>query len=172
MLTNVEHRWLNEQESRAWRGFQHLRTKLTARLSRQLTTSCGLTEADYAVLVNLSEAPGQRMRARDLCWALDWQRSRLSHQIARMQTRGTVTRDRCEGDARGFDVVLTEVGAAAIAAAAPIHLTAVRHCFIDLLTPEQLTVLGDVAEIVTRHLETAHAEGSCSSAAADDPDSE
>ncbi|MDI5942189.1 MarR family winged helix-turn-helix transcriptional regulator [Micromonospora sp. PTRAS2] len=154
----MEHNWLDERESRAWRGFHHLRAALTARLARQLNQECGLTEADYAVLVNVSEAPGQRIRSRDLCRALDWERSRLSHQIARMQARGTVERAPCPDDARGFDVVLTAAGAAAITAAAPIHLAAVRHCFVDLLTPEQLDVLGDIADVVTQHLAAEHGE--------------
>ena len=149
---------MDERESRAWRGLHRLRADLTAHLARQLTRRCGLTEAEYAILVHLSEAPGQRIRSRDLCRALRWERSRLSHQVARMQTRGTVERAPCEGDARGFDVVLTDAGRAAIRAAAPVHLADVRHCMIDLLSPEQLDVLGDIAAIVTEHLAAEHAE--------------
>ena len=155
----MEPRWLNEREDRAWRGFQRMRTALTAHLARQLTLECGLTEADYAVLVTVSEAPGHRKRSRDLGQALGWDRSRLSHQISRMETRGSIRREPCPDDARGFDVVLTDAGLAAIEAAAPVHLAAVRHCFVDLLTPSQLDVLGDIAETVTRHLAAEHAAG-------------
>ncbi|WP_345353312.1 hypothetical protein [Rhodococcus olei] len=45
---------------------------------------------------------------------------------------------------------------AAIEAAAPLHLDGVRHCFVDLLTPEQLEILGDIAETVSEHLHSDH----------------
>jgi DNA-binding MarR family transcriptional regulator len=154
----METRWLDEREERAWRGFHRMRTELSAHLARQLTQDCGLTEADYAVLVAVSEAPGRRIRSRDLGQALGWERSRLSHQIARMEARGTIRRAPCPGDARGFDVVLTDAGLAAIEAAAPLHLAAVRHCFADALTPGQLDALGDIAETITKHLASQHTD--------------
>lgn len=154
----MEPQWLDSREERAWRGFHRMRAELTAHLARQLSQECGLSEAEYAILVVVSEAPGRRIRWRELCRALGWERSRLSHQISRMETRGTVERATCVDDARGFDVVLTRPGRRAVESAAPIHLETVRHCFIDLLTAEQLDTLGTVAEIVTKHLETQHAE--------------
>ncbi|MHB8682671.1 MAG: MarR family winged helix-turn-helix transcriptional regulator [Acidimicrobiales bacterium] len=90
---------------------------------------------------------------------LGWERSRLSHQIARMEARGTVERAACDDDARGFDVVLTDVGLAAIEEAAPAHLEEVRHCFVDVLTPEQLDTLGDIADVVMTHLVEEHGVG-------------
>lgn len=158
----MEPKWLNERESRAWRGFHQMRADLTAHLARQLSRHCNLSEAEYAILVIVSEAPGHRIRSRDLARSLGWERSRLSHQISRMEARGTVERAPCESDARGFDVVLTRSGREAIESAAPIHLDAVRHCFIDLLSPEQLDTLGDIAGIVTSHLASDdHLEADC-----------
>ena len=154
----MEPRWLDEREERAWRGFQRMRTGLTAHLARELTRANGLTEAEYAVLVTVSEAPGHRIRSRDLGQALSWDRSRLSHQITRMQDRGTIKRESCPGDARGFDVILTPAGLDAIEAAAPLHLASVRHCFADLLTPQQLDALAGIAGTVTAHLAAEHAE--------------
>lgn len=73
-----------------------------------------------------------------------------------MEARGSVKRAPCKDDARGFDVVLTRAGLAAIKAAALAHVAAVRHCFADLLGPEQLETLGDIAEIITAHLAADH----------------
>lgn len=153
----VKSRSLDEREERAWRGYQRIRAELSAHLARQLAADSGLSEADYAVLVAVSEAPGRRIRWRELCHTLGWDPSRLSHQIRRMEDRGTVERAPCDGDARGYDVVLTRAGLAAIEAAAPLHLIAVRHCFADVLTREQLDVLGDIADTITAHLATEHA---------------
>lgn len=154
----METRWLDEREVRAWRGFLHMRTELMAHLAQHLGRTTGLTEADFAVLVNVSEAAGGRIRSRDLCRVLQWDRSRLSHQIARMEARGTVERAPCLDDARGFDIVLTDAGLAALKAAAPVHLSAVRHCFADLLSAEQLDVLGDISEVIAGHLAAEHTE--------------
>jgi len=140
-----------------------MHTELVGHLARQVARECGLTLAEYLILVAVSEAPGRRIRSRDLCRALDWERSRLSHQIARMEQRGTVSRAPCEGDARGFDVVLTDNGLAAIEATAPLHLQAVRHCFADILTPAQLDALGDLAEVIVGHLADQHSETDASS---------
>lgn len=150
-------RSLDPVERRAWRGFQQLRVTLTGHLARELGRSSGLTEAEYAVLVHVSEAEGGRLRARDLGRVLAWERSRLSHQLSRMEGRSMVRRLPCEDDARGFLVELTAEGRAAIEAAAPAHLEAVRHCFADVLTPAQLEALGDIAEVVLAHLDAQHA---------------
>lgn len=152
----METRWLTPEEERAWRGFHRLRGDLTARLNAELAADSGLTEADFAVLVYLSEAPDGVMRSRELQRELAWDRSRLSHQLTRMERRGTVERRPCRTDARGLDVAITIAGREAITAAAPSHVAVVRHCFVDLLTPEQLAALADIADVVAEHLEHEH----------------
>lgn len=154
----MEPNWLSEEEEKAWRGFVALRIGLVGHLARQLAQDSGITEAEFEVLVVVSEAPGQRIRSRDLGKALNWERSRLSHQITRMEERGMVAREQCENDARGFDVVLTKAGLKAIQAAAPKHLEAVRHCFIDLLSPTQMKTLTSISELVAEHLKEEHAQ--------------
>lgn len=157
-------RWLDAREDRAWRGFHRLRAELLGHLSRQMANTCDLSVAEYEILVVVSEAPGRRIRARDLCRQLQWERSRLSHQISRMEARDLLARDRCATDARGFDVTLTDHGLATIEAAAPLHLEAVRHCFADLLTPEQLDALAEISAVICRHLVDEHGEqpdGAC-----------
>lgn len=154
----MEPNWLSEEEEKAWRGFVALRIGLVGHLARQLSQDSGITEAEFEVLVVVSEAPGQRIRSRDLGKALNWERSRLSHQITRMEERGMVAREQCENDARGFDVLLTKVGLKAIQAAAPKHLEAVRHCFIDLLSPAQMKTLTSISERVAEHLKEEHAQ--------------
>jgi DNA-binding MarR family transcriptional regulator len=144
-------RWLDEREARAWRGYTRLRTQLEARLARELARHSGLSDPDYSVLVHLSEAPDGRLRAFELGRALQWEKSRLSHHLRRMEKRRLVARESCESDARGSFVVITPSGRAAIEAAAPAHVADVRRHLIDLLSPDQLDVLGDIAEAVLAH---------------------
>ena len=136
--------WLSAPEQRAWRAFLGLHRELNARLNRQLQAESQLSLSDYEVLVVLSEADQGRMRPFELCDFLQWEQSRLSHHIRRMQSRGLVSREGCTGDGRGAFVVLTPVGRAAIESAAPAHAAAVRGLLFDAMTPDQVAVLEEV----------------------------
>ncbi|MBV9140647.1 MAG: MarR family transcriptional regulator [Pseudonocardiales bacterium] len=133
--------WLDAREQRAWRAFLDVRRELLAELARQLTRHAGLSGADYELLVPLSETPEGRMRPRDLGRRVDWDRSRLSHQIRRMQERGLVVREECCTDGRGAFVLLTDRGWEAITSAAPDHVRSVRRLFFDVLQPGEIETL-------------------------------
>ncbi|RLK54856.1 MarR family winged helix-turn-helix transcriptional regulator [Actinokineospora cianjurensis] len=137
-------RWLDERESRVWRAHLALHTELQAVLERRLLADSGLSLADYALLVPLSESPDGVVRARDLAASVGWERSRLSHHLTRMQRRGLIARETCPDDARGAMVRITPDGMSAITAAAPTHVADVRRTFIDHLTPADLTSLDDI----------------------------
>jgi DNA-binding MarR family transcriptional regulator len=130
-------RWLSDEEQQAWRATVHLSQLLMRQLDRDLNAH-GLNGRDYEILVSLSEAPDHRLRMTDLADATSQSRSRLSHQIARMEQRDLVRRDDCEGDKRGTFAVLTPQGMAAIERVAPHHVENVRRHFIDRMTPRQL----------------------------------
>jgi DNA-binding MarR family transcriptional regulator len=129
--------WLTEEEQQAWRATIQLSQLLQRQLDRELIVH-GLNVRDYGILVELSEAPEHRMRMTDLADATSQSRSRLSHQITRMEKRGLVQRDDCEGDKRGTFAVLTKTGIDAIERVAPHHVESVRRHFIERLTPQQL----------------------------------
>jgi len=129
--------WLTADEQRAWRTYVRMSSLLPAQLNRQLQRDSGLTLPEYEVLVQLSEAPDHLLRPYQICDALNWEQSRLSHQLTRMQRRGLVARQECEADGRGAFVVLTPAGASAIDSAAPGHVAAVRDLIFDRLTDDQ-----------------------------------
>ncbi|MDQ3944873.1 MAG: MarR family transcriptional regulator [Actinomycetota bacterium] len=141
-------RWLDEREERAWRALQVMQMQLTAQLARELAATSGLSYPDYVVLVALTDRPDGRMRIFELGRQLGWEKSRVSHHIARMADRGLVTKERCGDDRRGAFVVVTEPGRKAIEAAAPGHVAAVRRLVIDRLTPRQLDTIGAAARTV------------------------
>ena len=141
-------RWLNERELRAWRSLQMMQMRLEGELARQLATESGLSYPDYLVLVALTDRPDGRMRLFELAAVLGWEKSRLSHQVARMADRGLVAKEKCESDRRGAYVVVTTGGRKDIQAAAPGHVAAVRRLFVDRLTSRQLDAIADAAETV------------------------
>src|SRR5437588_497729 len=133
-----EIRWLTPEEDRAWRAYRRMRTLLDLQLTRDLATDAALSEADYDVLSTLSEAKDHRWRLSALASRLLWSKSRLSHQVARMEQRGLVQRDECEGDRRGAMVRLTPEGLQVLQHAAPGHVSSVRRHLIDLLDPQDV----------------------------------
>ena len=147
--------WLSEREARAWRGLQLMQMRLTGALARQLATESQLSYQDYLVLVALTGADDGRLRLFELGRILGWEKSRLSHHIARMAQRDLVTKEACDADRRGFHVVVTAAGRKAIKAAAPGHVAAVRRLFVDRLTPRQLDVIASAAEAVLTALDEA-----------------
>jgi DNA-binding MarR family transcriptional regulator len=148
-------RWLDDDEQRAWRAFLRMQAQLTAQLGRQLQTESGLSLADYEVLVQLTDVPDGRMRPFELQRNLQWEQSRLSHHLTRMQRRGLITREECTEDGRGAFVVLTDAGRQAITAAAPGHVDAVRRLFFDGLTRDQIATLQRVSQQVLGQLDAA-----------------
>lgn len=140
--------WLDPEEQRVWRQFLRAYVELQQCLVRDLQRHDGLSGSDYAVLVHLSEAPEQRLRVYELVERIEWEKSRLSHHLARMVRRGLVCREGCPTDSRGAYVVLTDAGSAAVVAAAPRHATLVRRLFVDALTVQQRTVLGEATAAI------------------------
>jgi DNA-binding MarR family transcriptional regulator len=145
--------WLTDDEQRAWRGVVQMTSRLDARLNRELQQSSGLSLADYDVLVLLTEAPDGRLRMFELVDDLQWEQSRLSHHVARMQRRGLVAREECTTDKRGAFVVLTAAGRDAIEKAAPGHVDLVRRLVFDGLSKEQVAMLESFVTQVLSRLE-------------------
>ena len=154
--TDGQTRWLSADEQQAWRATVHLSQLLMRQLDRDLNEH-GLNGHDYEILVELSEAPDHRLRMTELADATSQSRSRLSHQISRMENRGLVRRDDCEGDKRGTFAVLTAEGMPGLAE----RQIAVRHLeqaqgvgALGSLGPESL---GRLAVGLDRRLVTAQA---------------
>jgi DNA-binding MarR family transcriptional regulator len=151
----AKRRWLDKREARLWRTWLRLNQELPSVLEEQISRDAGLSGADYAVLVPLSESPEGMLRARELRREILWDRSRLSHQVGRMEKRGLVVREECAEDARGAMVRMTDRGRAAIEGAAPGHVAATRRYFFDLLSDEEVDVLISVFDRVLTNLDRA-----------------
>jgi DNA-binding MarR family transcriptional regulator len=130
-------RWLDAREAHLWQSYRDVYRELTSTLEARLIRNSGLSGADYALLHPLSSSESGVLRTRDLGRAVGWERSRLSHQVSRMEKRGLVVREDCESDARGSMVRITAAGREAIEAAAPDHVDAVRTYFMDRLTRDE-----------------------------------
>jgi DNA-binding MarR family transcriptional regulator len=148
-------RWLTAQEEHLWRGWLTLNRDLASRLQRELQEDAGLSMPDFEVLVHLTDDPEGRVRVTDLAGLLQWERSRVSHHVKRMEGRDLVTRVECSEDGRGAFVVITPQGRAAIEEAAPGHVMAVRRLMFDVLSEEEKAALGAVIDKLLARSEAA-----------------
>jgi len=130
--------WLDDDEERVWRRWLRLNAELTATLHRQLQAEAGLSMSDYEVLVDLTDDPAGRVRVSELAGLLQWERSRVSHHVTRMERRGLVEREECADDGRGAYVAITPAGRTAIERAAPGHARAVRRLVFDALQADEV----------------------------------
>jgi DNA-binding MarR family transcriptional regulator len=159
--TSTVPRWLTATEQSAWRGYLDMHAKLNARLNREMQEQSGISITDFSVLVQLSEHPDARMRVLELARALRWEKSRLSHQLTRMEQRQLVARSNCSEDRRGAFVVLTDHGRDVVEAAAPQHVESVRRYVFDEITPDQVAALDEIARTVGARLDAG--DGGCGS---------
>jgi DNA-binding MarR family transcriptional regulator len=149
--------WLDDDEQKVWRSYLLMQRTLETHLERHLQREFGLSKSDFEILVNLSESESGRMRAFELSRSTQWEKSRLSHHLTRMEKRGLIRKEAC--DARYPEIVITEEGLAAIKECAPVHAARVREFFVDVFGPERFAVLGEaadeVAEAITNHRDTS-----------------
>jgi len=156
-VEQTETPWLTDDEQRTWRAFLRVQARLDVALGRHLQSGSELSQADFGVLVQLTDTPEGRARAYELGRFLEWEKSRLSHHLTRMEKRGLVARQDCPTDRRGAFVAITAAGRSAIEAAAPAHVREVRRLVFDALTPEQVATLREISETLLQQLDGAPA---------------
>jgi DNA-binding MarR family transcriptional regulator len=132
---------MTEEDWRLWRAFSSMNRTLAREIDRQLQHDAGISNADYSVLITLFEATERRVRTGQLAELLGWEKSRVSHQIARMEARGLVERTECRDDGRGTWVALTADGRRATLGATRAHGAKLREVFFDVLADDEKTAL-------------------------------
>ncbi|MEU9362105.1 MarR family transcriptional regulator [Streptomyces sp. NPDC048301] len=146
-------RWLSDEEQSVWRAYLHATTLMEDHLDRQLQRDAGMPHIYYGLLVHLSQAPRRRMRMTQLAKDAKITRSRLSHAVARLEKNGWVRREDCPSDKRGQNAVLTDEGREMLSRSAPGHVEAVRQAMFARLTPQQVTSLGEIMQVIATGLQ-------------------
>jgi DNA-binding MarR family transcriptional regulator len=125
--------WLTQREQQVWRRLIAVESRLRDRLDSELRSAHDVSLGDYAVLVNLSEAPNQALRMSELADRLVISRSGLTRRVDAMERRGVVRRRPCPDDGRGSMAELTPAGWDLLRHAAPTHVAGVRRYLVDAL---------------------------------------
>jgi len=140
------------EEFAVWRAYIQTVEILRARVQAKLQADSGLSEGDYKVLLALSESEEKSFRSSELAVHIEWERSRLSGHLGRMEKRGLIRREPCAEDARGWRVVLTDEGTRAFRASLSPHAKAIKAYFIDAFTDAQLAEIDDTTTALRAHL--------------------
>ena len=152
----MNERILTNHERETWNKYQRMRVQVSGRLNRDLTKATGLSEADFEILSALIALPDESVRSLALRCGLEWEKSRLSHQLRRMEQRGLVTREACDEDNRSANVRVTALGRRLAEEATAYNEEAVDRYIFEVLTPEQTTALAEIADAVLGNLDRAH----------------
>src|SRR5215831_18831982 len=125
----------------AWRAFVEAYTAVMDLLERELTERRGISLTWYDALLQLSEAPGNRMRMSELADSIVISRSGFSRAARRMEEAGLIARQPSPEDGRGAYVVLTDHGRRVFRRAAAVHLRGVSEHFLRHLTDEEAAAM-------------------------------
>jgi len=136
---------LSADETHIWRSLLRLSDLLRFRVAADIRDVSDLSPADHSVLLHIAENEPGRMSQQDLTSSMYWSKSRVSHQLSRMESRGLLTR-RPDPHSRQLVVAITKEGRAVIKAVTPAHAAAVRRHLLSHATAEELTILVQLAE--------------------------
>lgn len=133
-------------------------TLLVDRLDDDLRRGFGISMTEYEILVRLSEAPDRRLRMAQLADALAHSRSRVTHTVARLEKAKLAQRSTSTEDGRGVVCTMTDAGWQLLTEMAHTHVAGVRDHLVDLVSAEDLEVVGRVMNAVSDNLIAAHPE--------------
>lgn len=136
---------LNEDEMQLWNMWKGSFKRIFRRVVKEMSEHTGLSEGDFGVLDRLVQFGEGKLRQQELADSMDWDKSRLSHHLTRMEKRGLVLRKPLDTD-RGVQIIITSAGRSALEAALPIVSKAIRKHFLDQLTDEDIKSITTLAE--------------------------
>ena len=148
-----EPRWLDAEETQAWRALARTLVRLPAALDAQLRRDAGISHFEYQVLALLSEAPGRTLRMSALATQAEGSLPRLSQVVARLEQRSWVRRTPDPADGRYTLAILTDQGQAKVTQAAPGHAQEVRRLVLDPLTKTQSRQLREISRRIMRAID-------------------
>ncbi|GAA3544126.1 MarR family winged helix-turn-helix transcriptional regulator [Amycolatopsis ultiminotia] len=149
---------LDAGQQQLWNTWMRAHRLLVREVDRRLQAEFGISKAEFSVLVTLLHAPGQQLRVQELADSLGWEKSRVSHQLTRVENRGFVVRAEGGASGRRTGIGLARKGRRLAEQALHGHARAIRECFFDPLTPEQAGAILSWSEQLIDRVESPPAE--------------
>jgi len=138
---------LSPRELRIWYAFLSMSEDVLERVGRDIAQATDLSGPEFAVLSRLAAFGKGEMRQQELAVVMGWEKSRLSHQLSRMQKRKLIERQ--SGDGRAILVLLTKTGRKMLEDALPVRAESVRRNLLSRLTSEQIDTIVRVSNLLS-----------------------
>jgi len=129
------------EQLQAWGLFLEAHSQVTDQLERELLAECQVPLTWYDVLLQIRQAPDERLRLQDLGQSVLLSKSGLTRRIDRMEAAGLVRREECPVDGRGVFAVLTSHGREVLDQLAPTQLRGVFNHFARHMSDEEAATL-------------------------------
>jgi DNA-binding MarR family transcriptional regulator len=143
---------ISGEEFRAYAALIASATLLQRAVERNLREQADITQVQFEILMNLSLAGDAGIRMAQLADALIVSRSGLSYQVAQLESRGWITRERSTDDERGVVARITPAGERMRQRVLAGHVEIVRRAFLDVVEPAELATLTTALERVVGRL--------------------
>ena len=139
---------ISEEEFRAYAALIASSTLLQRAVERNLREQADLSQVQFEILMNLAIAGDAGIRMAKLADALIVSRSGLSYQVAQLESRRWITRERSTDDDRGVVARITPQGEQIRRRVLDGHVDVVRNGFLDAVGPADLPTLTAALERV------------------------
>lgn len=140
-----EHARLSAQELEVWHAVKKIGDGVFALVASDMERLAGVSGADFGVLSRLVDLGEGTLAQAELGVSMDWHRSRLSHQLTRMEARNLIKRETTQGK-RAVAVHVTDEGERLLRLARPIHASSVRRNVIARLSGSEQQALLNIAK--------------------------
>lgn len=137
---------LSPRELRIWHAFVSMGEDVLERVGRDIAQATGLSGPEFGVLSRLAAYGRGELRQQELATVMGWEKSRLSHQLSRMEERKLL--ERRTGEGRSTLVSLTKLGRERLGVALPIRAESVRRNLLSRLTPEQIDTIIRISNLL------------------------
>jgi DNA-binding MarR family transcriptional regulator len=128
----------------AWRNFLTAHARVIDVIDRELVAAQRVPLHWYDVLIELVEAPDNRLRLHELAQRVVLSRSGLTRLLDKLENAGLLYREAAASDRRGAFAVLTEAGKDAVRHAWPVYAQAIARYFVPHMNEEEARIVRDV----------------------------
>jgi DNA-binding MarR family transcriptional regulator len=144
---------MDDLESDVWLHLIALGELLPAALDAQLQRDAQLTHFEFMVLSVLQLSPQSLATPTSIAQAANSTLPRLSHVLARLETRGLVDRVTGQTDKRSREVRLTPAGRRVVIRATGPHIATARKLALDGFDRSELEQLARLLSRITDRLD-------------------
>ncbi|WP_290056480.1 MarR family winged helix-turn-helix transcriptional regulator [Amycolatopsis solani] len=149
---------LSTEEWAFWDAWMRAQRLLAGEVDRVLQRDFGISKAEFSILVTLRAVPGGRLRVTELAGSLGWEKSRVAHQLTRMERRGLLERSEAGAAGRRTGIALKPSGEEVVERAIRGHARTIRRLALDRLSAEQIAAIGAWSNDLIDHLAAASSE--------------